>query len=102
MPSIRLTDANVRNLKLQKSTWYSGDRRHAFPGLRLCVSQTCKTFYLAKRDPHTRKTVSVKLGRFPDLSVQAAWKKAEAEGARIHNGTVRDAMPTVRELLERY
>jgi len=99
---ISLNDTEVDRLKFGPLKWYShkGDK---FAGLRIGVSKTAKTWYLSKRDPHSGKTRSIKLGRFPAMTRDMAWVEAQARATRIDNGTPEtDNMPTFRQQLEAY
>jgi len=87
---ISLNDTEVERLKFGPLKWYShkGDR---YPGLRVAVTKTAKTWYLSKRDPRTGKTRSIKLGRFPAMTRDMAWQEAEIKAARIDNVLGREA-----------
>ena len=114
MPKMNLTDTNVRNLPHQKTSWFTHHDRSK-PGLRLCVTSTAKTWYVAKWDGAANKTRQVKLGRFsPQFGVKAAWKKAQDVLAAVDAGEVLNQreqkaaevldrpLPTYREALEHY
>lgn len=78
MPKINLTDTNIKKQPFCDSpTWFSHET-DKYPGLRLCVTKSAKTFYVAKWDPTTSKTRQVKLGRFaPAYGVAMAWEDAQ-------------------------
>lgn len=102
MPKIQLNDTEVARLRHGPLTWYShnGDK---FAGLRLAVTKSAKTWYVSKRDPHSGKVRSIKLGRFPAMSRDDAWKDAELRASRIDNADPEAGeMPTFREQLEKY
>lgn len=102
MPKIRLIDSEVRKLPHGPTTWYSELRPNMHAGLRLCVGRSMKTWYASKRNPHTSKVLSVKLGRFPALSATAAWTRCEMATSRIDNGNHDVALPTFQEMFDRY
>lgn len=57
--------------------------------------------HLKKRNPTTRKTQTVNLGRFPAMSLELASKRAEQLSAEIHNGTGGgEALDTLRDAFE--
>ena len=62
MPQIKFTDANLRLLSAQKTTWFTDPK---VKGLRLCVTSSgVKTWYVNKWDPNGQKTRQIKIGRW--------------------------------------
>lgn len=103
MPQMHFTERKVFELPLaDKTTWYSDSRTHKFPGLRLHVGKTAKTWYLSKRSPVTGKVQSIKLGRFPAMSLDKAAKEAAIMGSKIDNGQYDNEMPTLKQMLDIY
>jgi integrase len=72
---MKLTDANVAQLKASTNTWYA-DTAYRF--LLLAVGPTSKTFYAQGRIAGQPSAVRVKLGKFPAMTVPAA-RRAAAE-----------------------
>lgn len=108
MPKKHFTDTNLTAIPHGPTTWYShkGDK---FGGLRLCVTQTAKTWYVSKWDIEAQKTRAINIGRFPALSLEAAWKKAQDEIGKIDRGELNRpapepvvVLPTFANQLEAY
>ena len=108
MPKKHFTETNLTAIPHGATTWYSHDG-DKYAGLRLCVTQTAKTWYVSKSDIEAQKTRAVKLGRYPAFKLDAAWEKAQAEIGKIDRGELNRpapepvaALPTFAHQLDAY
>jgi hypothetical protein len=88
--TINFTETALQNLQPQVQRFYIYDARQA----NLCVMVTPtghKTFYI--RRTHEGRPVRFSIGRWPDLSVEGARKKAAAFLGRLATG---DSLSTAR------
>lgn len=92
MPKKHFTETNLTAIPHGATTWYSHDG-DKYAGLRLCVTQTAKTWYVSKWDIEAQKTRAINIGRFPAYSLDAAWKKAQAEIGKIDRGEMNRPAP---------
>jgi integrase len=110
MPSIRFTDANLKTLSADATTWFSDP---SVKGLRLCVTAGgTKTWYANRWDPTAQKVRQVKLGRWAAQGKHCAWAKKEVGrvASDIEDGVVktkqekvveRAGIPTLREAFDK-
>lgn len=113
MPHIKFTDTVLKNLPVDKTTWFTDP---SAKGLRLCVTKSgVKTWYVNKWDPTSSKTRSVKLAQWASKATHCRWAKEQlgkvaheittgAVKTRNEAETDRNALgiPTFLEALDQY
>ena len=113
MATMKFTDTTIERLKPSpKTAWYSDK---TYKGLRLCVTkQGSKTWYAERWDSAAQKSRQSKIGQFPMMKRDEAWKRACDVMAEVDRGEhqtraekkMADAMvtttPTLREAFEAF
>lgn len=110
MPKMNFTNSEIGRAKLcDRQTWFTdaapNTGHNRYPGLRLCISKTAKTFYVAKWNPNTETTEQHKLGRHaPNFTLPQAWQAALAKAQDVEQPPEPDVeeLPTLREALEEF
>jgi integrase len=95
MPALKFSDQAIMRLAAtDKTVWFSDEVKD---GLRLAVGKKSKTFYFTKRHPESKQVLTIKIGRFPAISVGFARKKAGDLFTEIENGADPAAAQKTRE-----
>ncbi|QMU57956.1 MAG: hypothetical protein GKR98_06935 [Boseongicola sp.] len=112
MPKMNITNSEIARAKLgDRQTWFTDGApktgHNRYPGLRLCISKTAKTFYVVKWNPNTETTEQHKLGRHaPNFTLPMAWDAALTKAHEIEQPPKpepeTEELPTLREALEEY